>query len=83
MMPPHFLQANLKARTASTASEGVSRERHYADELGPVEYLVDSPAQKAKPKEINMSDNQNTRIKRLGYRPPLDVAEPDQLVVDE
>jgi enoyl-CoA hydratase/carnithine racemase len=83
MMPPHFLQANLKARTASTATEGVSRERHSADELGPVEYLGDSPAQKAKPKEINMSDNQNTRIKRLGYRPPLDVAEPDQVVVDE
>jgi enoyl-CoA hydratase len=30
-----------------------------------------------------MSDHNDTRIKRLGYRPPLDVAEPDQLVLVE
>ena len=30
-----------------------------------------------------MSDNGATRMKRLGYRPPLDAAEPDQLVLDE
>jgi enoyl-CoA hydratase len=30
-----------------------------------------------------MTDNNDTRMKRLGYRPPLDVAEPDQLVLVE
>ena len=30
-----------------------------------------------------MSHNDDTRMERLGYRPPLDVAEPDQLVLDE
>ena len=30
-----------------------------------------------------MSHNDDTRMKRLGYRPPLDVAEPEQLVLDE
>ena len=30
-----------------------------------------------------MSHNDATRMKRLGYRPPLDAAEPDQLVLDE
>ncbi len=28
-----------------------------------------------------MSDNDDTRMKRLGYRPPLDAAEPDELVL--
>lgn len=30
-----------------------------------------------------MSDDDDTRMKRLGYRPPLDVPEPDQLVLLE
>lgn len=30
-----------------------------------------------------MSDDDDTRMKRLGYRPPLDVPEPDQLVLIE
>ncbi len=30
-----------------------------------------------------MSEHNDTRMKRLGYRPPLDVAEPDQLVLAE
>ena len=30
-----------------------------------------------------MSHNDDTRMKRLGYRPPLDVAEPEQLVLVE
>ena len=30
-----------------------------------------------------MTDNSDTRIKRLGYRAPADVAEPDQLVLVE
>jgi enoyl-CoA hydratase len=30
-----------------------------------------------------MTDNNDTRIQRLGYRKPADVAEPDQLVLDE
>jgi enoyl-CoA hydratase len=33
--------------------------------------------------EDNMTDNIATRMKRLGYRTPLDVAEPDQLVLVE
>ena len=30
-----------------------------------------------------MSHNDATRVQRLGYRPPLDVAEPEQLVLEE
>ena len=30
-----------------------------------------------------MTDNADTRMKRLGYRPPADVPEPDQLVLVE
>ena len=30
-----------------------------------------------------MTDNTETRIQRLGYRAPADVAEPDQLVIVE
>jgi enoyl-CoA hydratase len=30
-----------------------------------------------------MNDNTDTRMRRLGYRPPADVAEPDQLVLVE
>ena len=30
-----------------------------------------------------MSDSSDTRMRRLGYRPPLDVAEPEQLVLEE
>ena len=30
-----------------------------------------------------MSHNDATRMQRLGYRPPLDVAEPEQLVLEE
>jgi enoyl-CoA hydratase/carnithine racemase len=30
-----------------------------------------------------MTENYDTRVGRLGYRPPLDVAEPDQLVLVE
>ena len=30
-----------------------------------------------------MAEGNDTRMKRLGYRPPLDVAEPDDLVLVE
>lgn len=32
---------------------------------------------------MTVSTNDDTRMKRLGYRPPLDAAEPDRLVLDE
>jgi enoyl-CoA hydratase len=44
---------------------------------------VSNGQQEKDTEEDNMTDNIATRIKRLGYRPPLDVAEPDQLVLVE
>ena len=39
--------------------------------------------QRPRTREMSMTDNNDTRMQRLGYRTPADVAEPDQLVLVE